>query len=312
MIWLVGAGPMAAAYAKILGCLKIEFTVIGRGRASADVFTLETGVEVTLGGLSSYLSSNPPAATKAIVCVNVEHLFANTISLLNYGIKDILVEKPGGIDMQNIQDLSSFAISNNANVRVGYNRRHFASVLKVKELIQRDGGLQSFNFEFTEWTHRIDDLAKDSQVLNNWFLANSSHLVDLAFHLGGKPSEMKSYVSDDFFWNKSPSLFCGAGKTEGGVMFSYHANWQSAGRWSLELLTGEGKYILCPLEELFFQRRGSLALEKISFDTRLDDKFKPGLYAQLGAFISDSDDTLLSLQDHVSMLSYYATIAGYD
>ena len=95
-------------------------------------------------------------------------------------------------------------------------------------------------------------------------------------------------------------------------MFSYNANWKSAGRWSIELLTSNGKYILCPLEKLFFQKRGSLDRQEIVLESILDDKFKPGFYRQLQAFINKSNDTLLHLTDHCSMLAFYKKIAGYN
>ena len=55
-------------------------------------------------------------------------------------------------------------------------------------------------------------------------------------------------------------LFCfsGAGISISGALFSYQANWQSAGRWSVEILTKKNRLILCPLEELKVQKRGVL------------------------------------------------------
>ena len=41
-------------------------------------------------------------------------------------------------------------------------------------------------FEFTEWSHNIR-LKLNQQVKESWFLANSTHVVDLVFHLIGLP-----------------------------------------------------------------------------------------------------------------------------
>ena len=35
MVYLIGAGPMAEAYAKVLVALGVNFSVIGRGQSSA-------------------------------------------------------------------------------------------------------------------------------------------------------------------------------------------------------------------------------------------------------------------------------------
>ena len=179
-------------------------------------------------------------------------------------------------------------------------------MIKAKECIKRDGGIRSFNFDFTEWTNIVDKLVTNKKVLKNWFLANSSHVVDLAFYLGGVPKNMSSYVSKNTSWNKSPSLFCGAGETKEGAMFSYHANWKSAGRWSIELLTDKGKYILRPLEKLFFQKKNSLKIQEIKLDSRFNEKFKPGLYKQVKAFVDKTDETkILSISGHYYLLNLY-------
>ena len=41
---------------------------------------------------------------------------------------------------------------------VGFNRRFYSSVLKAKDIIHEDGGVKSFFFEFTEWSHVIAGL----------------------------------------------------------------------------------------------------------------------------------------------------------
>ena len=43
-------------------------------------------------------------------------------------------------------------------------------------MIAEDGGVTSFNFEFTEWSHQIQHLQKASGVMDNWVLGNSSHV----------------------------------------------------------------------------------------------------------------------------------------
>ena len=123
------------------------------------------------------------------------------------------------------------------------------------------------------------------------------------------PKKISSYISKDILWNNSPALFSGSGKTVNGALFNYNANWLSAGRWSLELLTSKGKYILCPLEKLFFQKKGSLEIREIKLNDNYDKKFKPGFYKQTRAFLSNKkDDCLLSLAKHYNMIKVYKKI----
>ena len=103
------------------------------------------------------------------------------------GVKRILVEKPAGTTLEEVAQVASEAENQRAEVYVAYNRRFFASTIKAQSIIAEDRGVTSFAFEFTEWSHQIVDLEKDPRVKKNWFLANSTHVVDLAFYLGGIP-----------------------------------------------------------------------------------------------------------------------------
>ena len=311
MLWLIGAGELALEYSKVLNSLNLKYSVIGRGRKSAKKFTSMTGLKVFSGGLEKFLKNNPTVPRKAIVCVNVEELKNTAIRLINYGIRTILLEKPGGINIKEVEELYKIARKKKVDIRIAYNRRFYSSVIKSKELIKSDGGIRSFNFDFTEWTHLLgkSSIKINNEVLKNWFFANSSHVVDLAFYLGGIPKDMSSYVSKKILWNNSTAIYCGAGKTKNGAMFSYSANWKSAGRWSIELLTAKGKYILCPLEKLFFQKKGSLEKQEIKLNSKFDKNFKPGLYKQIKAFNNDIDNSLLSLKEHCLMSSIYRKIS---
>jgi hypothetical protein len=310
MLWLIGAGPLAIEYSKVLDVLKIKYLVIGRSKKSAEKFKLITGHKVFIGGLSFFLKTEPAIAKRAIVAVNIEDLKNTSMKLIDYGVKHILLEKPGGLNFRQVEDLYIFAKRKKTDVNIAYNRRFYSSTCKAKDLIKRDGGIQSFNFEFTEWIHSIEKLKISDKVLKNWFFANSSHVVDLAFYLGGIPKDMSSYVSKNILWNNSPALFCGSGKTKGGVMFSYNANWKSAGRWSIELLTARGKYILCPLEKLFFQKKGSLNIKEIKLSSKFDKNFKPGFYKQVKAFLSKNGNNLVSFTEHFSIIKIYKKITN--
>ena len=311
MIWLVGAGPMSVDYVKVLEAQEQDFIVLGRSESSAKLFEEKTGHEVVTGGIEQFLATKPEAPNAAIVSVGVEQLYFTTLSLLKFGVKSILVEKPGGVDAEQINALTELATSKKANVCIAYNRRFLASVSKAKELIEADGGVLSFNFEFTEWSHVIEKLDKDKLVLQNWLLGNSTHVIDMAFYLGGKPKELSSYRTNSLSWHESGAVFSGAGVTTEGALFNYNANWISAGRWSLEVLTKSGKYIFCPLETLSFQKRGEIAVSNITLDTELEKRFKPGLYNQVHAFINDDFDSLIAIKEHAENVKFYCDIAGY-
>ena len=308
-IWLVGAGQMAVDYHNVLNDLKVPFTVVGRGIESAISFTEKTGVRPFTGGLSSFLSKGPEPFSHAIVAVSAEKLAEITKELLGYGIKNILVEKPAGLNIKEIETVANLTKDKNASVYVAYNRRFYASTLKAKDIIQKDGGVTSFNFEFTEWSHEIEKLETAPGVKENWFLANSTHVVDLAFYLGGMPEKISTYVSGGLDWHPSASIFSGAGISESGALFSYQANWESAGRWSVEMMTKKHRLIFRPMEKLQIQNRGSIQMDYVQeIDYSLDLQYKPGLYLQTEMFLKGFEKGLCHIFEQALNTNYYRLI----
>ncbi|WP_217805862.1 Gfo/Idh/MocA family protein [Sporomusa malonica] len=308
-IWLIGAGQMASDYAKVLKELSYDFTVIGRSEKSAKEFEYKTGVSVVQGGLENAISSASYVPKYAIVAVNVEHLAHITTLLIKYGVKNILVEKPAGLEYQEIKNLCEFAVKNNISVFIAYNRHFYASVIRAKEIIEDDGGVVSFNFEFTEWSHIIEKFQKPREVFENWFLTNSTHVVDLAFYLGGYPTKISCYTSGSTDWYERASVFCGAGVTDIGALFSYQANWKGPGRWGVEFITPKHRLILRPMEKLQIQHIGSVITEFVDIDDEMEKEFKPGLYLQIRDFIENRiDSRFVSIQQHCKNIKIYQSI----
>lgn len=300
-IWIIGAGTIAQEYGKVLSNLGYDYTVIGRGVQSASKFKDVVGKDVVIGGLDTFLLSNPTIADKAIVATNLKALSQNTIQLINYGVKDVFCEKPGFLYPQECEEVLKVVRENNANLYLAYNRRFFASVLKAQEIIEKDGGVMSFNFEFTEWGHVIETLNKPHGDLDNWMFANSSHVIDLAFYLGGSPTQMNCVTSGELSWHK-PAVFAGSGITDKGALFNYGANWAAPGRWGVEIITSKRRLYLRPMEQLQIQNIGSVAIAPIEIDDHLDKEFKPGFYLETKAFIEGDYTRLCSIEeqsDHV-------------
>lgn len=309
---LVGAGPMAQEYSKVLSGMNKSFTVIGRGEESAQKFAETTGIKPVTGGVEKYLSPNK-VPEFAIVATGVEMLYSVTLQLLKAGCKNILMEKPGAFSCEELQELANVAKANGASVYIAYNRRFYSGVKAAEKLIAEDGGIRSVNFEFTEWVHKITPLKHAPGVKEHFVLANSTHVIDLAFFFGGFPMEYVAYTAGDGVeWHKNASAFSGAGITDKGVLFSYHADWESAGRWSVEVLTNKRKLIFCPMEKLQQTLRGTVAVEEVPVDYTIDTQYKAGLYAEVDAFINDIDKArLCTLEEQIKIFPVYNKIANY-
>jgi len=310
-VWLIGSGGMAVDYAKVLSSLGVTTTVIGRGSESAKIFTEKVELPVVVGGLDAYIQTKPEIPSSAIVAVGVEALASTLRSLLDYGVLHILVEKPGVLTKDELVKMTTLAKANSARVQIAYNRRFYASTLRALELIEEDGSVESMHFEFTEWGHEIRDLKKAEGVKDSWFLANSTHVVDLAFYLGGAPSEINTFTSGSLDWHPSSAVFAGAGRTHTGAVFSYQANWDAPGRWGVEVITSNHRIIFRPMESLQIMRKGSVKIEPVELDDRLDREFKPGLFEQTRRFLGDERQGSCTLEDQLILWDTYCRIAGY-
>ena len=316
MVLLIGSGTMAVEYAKVLDAQAKKFIVVGRGNDSANEFKKKTGHSVITGGIDlAFKNERVGKISVAIVCVGVEVLQEVTIKLIHHGVKKILVEKPGILNLEQIYPLIDIATKNQIEVFIAFNRRFFSSVRQAKKIIAEDGGIKSFTFDFTEWGHEIENLKKPPEVKENWVLANSSHVLDLAFYMGGKPETLYVDHSGSVSWHKTGSIFVGSGRTVGGVLFSYHANWGAPGRWGLEFCTDNNKLIFCPMEKLHVMKKNTVKIEEVAVneeDQMLDQIYKPGLYRLVEEFFLKQPKEICTLEQLLNQINYFGKIANYE
>jgi predicted dehydrogenase len=302
-IWIVGPGYMGAEYYKILSTMSVDIAVIGRTPNKS------WPIQVYSRGLAAFIDKEEAVPEYAIVCVDEENLFENVEILISHGVKNILVEKPAAINIEDIKKLRDS--SKNTNLYIGYNRRFYQSTQRCKELINESKGPISVSFEFTEWVHTINFETYSKDELAHFFLCNSSHVADTVFYLLGSPKEMQCNTSGSELldWHPSAAVFSGNGVTERSALFDYHANWLSSGRWGIEISIPGKRLILKPLEKLLVQEVGSLEQNEVTLDN-IDTLYKPGLYKQVESFLGNQKD-LCTIDEHYKNFKFYYKIANY-
>lgn len=290
-ILVVGSGYMAGEYAAVLKDLNVDFSIVGRSESSCNILKKKyPDINIYSGGIENF--NNIEKYNFAIITTNVEFLLEHSILVMNRGIRNLLVEKPGGKNLSEVKQLFDIAQVNSSKIFIAYNRRFYASVEKFINLLESDSKILSFNFEFTEWPHTLELFSNQEAVKENLFYANSSHLIDLAFFLNGKPKQMSSISTDKLAWHKK-AIYAGIGMTDKNSVFSYQANWKGPGRWGLEMISENFRYYFRPLEELWIQKQKTVKLEKVEIDNYLDIKYKPGLFKQVNAFLFNQSDKRL-------------------
>ncbi len=310
MIWLLGTGNMGNEYAKVLQGLEQEFIGVGRSEERAVQFGVKFNVPVRWGGIDKFLDENPILPKCAIVAVDADQLYFAVKTLLIYGVKKILLEKPGALYKPQLLELEALAKKHNAQVLIGYNRRFYSATLKALEIIAEDGGVSSFNFEFTERNYIIEGISKKREIFETWMYGNSSHVIDLAFYLGGKPQQMKSFSSgkNQLSWHPHSSNYSGAGVSMSGALFSYQANWAAPGRWSVEIITLKNRLIFKPMENLYCQKYGSMNIEQLELNNVLDIQYKPGLFLQVSSFLKEDFKAFKTLGEQAADFGLYGQI----
>ena len=310
-VLLIGGSNMAQSYYDALSALDVDIDVVCRSEDTAVEFYNKTGKRPNVGGYLKYLSSNP-APDHVIVVTSVEDLSKVSVHLLDLGIKSILVEKPAGLFVHELESLCRKAVDLCASVFVAYNRRFFASVTKLLELADKDGGITSLSFDFTEWSDSIEPLTKGPHVKERWLLCNSTHVIDLAFFIAGKPARLDACVGGKLNWHQAGSRYAGSGISETGVFFNYRADWDAPGRWGLIGFTKNYKLELTPLEGLLLTERNSVKSESVELDDFYDKEYKPGLFYQVKAFIEGDRKKLCTITEQLYNYSVYSKIAGYE
>jgi predicted dehydrogenase len=306
---IVGVGLIAQEYAKVLKELGVSFTLVGRDPKKTQAVKDHLHCEVFSGGVQNFLEATSMKFDGAINAVDTENLYPVNLALIQSGkVRQVLTEKPGAFTETEFKHLAEASEKVSCPLYIAYNRRNFSSVLKLKEILSKERNTSLF-FEFTEWFWRINPSEYSAKTIKEWILCNSSHVLDLVFFLGDGVREIKSSSVRSTSEAINNTQYVGHGLMNNGSLFSYIADWESAGRWKVEASTANGRYMLCPLEKLFFQKRGTLEYVEIPLETTLDEKFKPGFYKQVAA-LKEKNPGLKTIQDQVRDFSFYKKIQG--
>jgi predicted dehydrogenase len=310
-ILIVGAGAIAREYVNVVQDLGHQPIVVGYGNKNVDRLKNDyPGVKAESGGLENWLKHNQ-SPQHAIIATPINHLAKATRVLMERGCIHLLVEKPLTYNEDEALELANLSYEKGCRVNIAFNRRSYVSVQKAKQLIKQDGGVSSFHFDFTEATFRINPANYSEDTNRFWGMANSSHVIDTAFYLAGKPQWMESKQYEKAIdWHPAGSIFTGMGETQTGVPFTYHANWGCPGKWNIEIMTPARKLLFSPMERLHQQVKGGFKVELVDLDYGIDMDYKPGFNQQVMSWLQ-GEEHLMSLREFEEELKNYQKIFKY-
>lgn len=277
-VLIVGSGWMAEQYSIALSKMKIsDVTILSQSFDKAHNLAQKFNFTPIGGGYEKNLSKIKNVDL-VIISLPIHLLLPATKHVMENGYTNILVEKPGSLYNNELLELNSKILTQ--KIRIAYNRLVYPNFLLLKELVKREGGILSCNFSFTEWINTINFKNNNSDVYSRWGISNSLHVISMVAELIGFPKKLSTHQSGRFNWHPSGAIFTGSGISEKNIPFSYHSNWQSAGRWGIDIFTMQSMYRLSPLEELFVCKKNSVDWKPVKFKTSFPT-VKSGLAEQI-------------------------------
>lgn len=311
-VTVVGAGTMGRQYVKALQSLGVRaITLCSRSEEGLRGFCDVNGVTTVPGGYQRLDRSEDPDEL-AVVATPIQTLGAASAHLGRAGFRRLLVEKPVALSSTEIFALADHMDRSGVDVRVAYNRVAYPSVQELRARAALEGGVTSCAYGFTEAVAAEWEQQYPREVLQRWGIANSLHVMSLAHAVIGRPATWRSYRRGGLSWHPTGSVFVGAGETEHHIPFSYHADWNSKGRWTAEVFTRTAAYRLCPLEKL--ERRGQPRgeWEPIAVDA-FDPTAKAGFVEQVAAALRPETLSvrLTTLREAGHLTAYAEDVFGY-
>lgn len=302
---------MAEQYLKVLAALNCRVNVVGRNREKAIALANRYGAEGFGGGADVLKKIDTQKADLVIVATSVDSIKEVSIACLDNGIKNILAEKPGAVNLSELKEIKE-KITPAVNFRIAYNRRFYNSVRILRSRLLDGEGAMGCCFEFTELEKIILNWKGTKRLLRRLGFLNSSHVIDAAFFLIGMPVELTPLRDRFLEGHPSGSIFSGCGRTD-ACLFCYIATWGGGGRWGIDVSTKRGKYRLCPLEELSFCKKDSFSWEVIAPEDNDDQRFKPGLYKMVRHSLFREEPCLLpDIADQIKMCETADKIFYYE
>jgi predicted dehydrogenase len=310
---VIGAGWMADQYCQALRALGVRsVTVVSRKEESARQCCQKYDFQPRHGGYREAF----PALTDSdlvIVATPIHELRPAAEFAVSLGFRNILVEKPGALYSKELADWAASMGGQGARIRLAFNRQAYPSFWKLKELAAAEGGIISCHYMFTEWVHTINFSNNRQEVYQRWGVANSLHVIAMAHALIGLPKTLSAYRSGGLSWHPTGERFYGAGVTEEDILFSYQADWGSAGRWGIEVMTPQSAYRLIPLEKLFRCAKGSVAWDPVEI-TQAFPGVKEGVAEEVAIMLQgelEKGNPLPDLKEGAAMVEVAERILGY-
>ena len=310
---VIGYGYMGRQYVEALKALGVkQIRVCSRSEAPLKELQNLDGIATFAGGYTR-LDAEPLPGELGIVATPTSDLIAATKHLVARGFRNLLIEKPVSLCSEPIWELSGTLKKHGVTAACGYNRVAYPSFLEAKYESEQAGGITSCTYNFTEFVDSVCPEEHPDDEMARWGIANSLHVMSMAHGLIGMPKSWNGYKNGSISWHPTGSVFVGSGMSEREVPFSFHADWGSKSRWSVEVHTSSSSFRLCPLENLFVRTSAKSEWEEVPL-VAFAPEVKAGVVEQVAAMLNNDIRQfvpLATVEDAAIMAAYGEQVFGY-
>lgn len=314
-VTVVGFGNMGRKYVAALQVLGMkQIRVCSRREESLVPLRQVLGVTLFPGGYRN-LAVQPAKGDLAIVAVPILDLMPATKHLRELGFRKFLIEKPISLWSDTLGEFAKDFKKEDVDAVAAFNRVAYPVLYKVEALAREEGGITSCTYTFTELTQKMKSTDYPRDVMQRWGVANSLHVISMAHRLIGLPKEWQCHREGNAVsWHPTGSVFVGSGISQKNIPFTYHADWGSTGRWSVEIHTKVSSYRLSPLEKLYRRMSFNGEWKEIAISIFAPD-VKMGFAEQVAAMLEPElrkKIPLVSLSEACQLTRFAEDIFGYE
>jgi predicted dehydrogenase len=314
---VIGYGNMGREFVAALRDLGVpRIHVCSRFETSSSELDDLPGVVTTSGGYEA-LTESVTHKDVAVIATPIAVLAGAARHLARCGFRNVLIEKPVSLHSREIEVLAAEMEAAGVEAFVGYNRVAYPAFQEARSRAAEDGGITSCVYTFTEFVDRIGPGHFTTDELARWGVANSLHVMSMAHGFIGLPEAWTGYRDQGrraVSWHPAGAVFVGSGISTEGIPFTYHADWGSRGRWSVEINTAKASYRLCPLESLLRKTKATGDWEPVEVTTAAP-AIKTGFAEQVAAMLHPairSTLPLVTLREAARLTRFAEDLFGYE
>ena len=294
---IIGAGSMGKEYAKVLQNLNVNFKVYTNQNLNhiKNFWTKDINQVIDFNNFEEIV--NLKKNTKIIICVSIENLFDTGLKIISSGFKSILIEKPVCFTIKQIDEIINLKNKFNSNIVIGYNRRFYNSVLKLKSYLAGESKILSSTFVLSENVKSWSGNWIDPSKLEGKYplISQTSHMIDLLTFLMGNLNLSFLSKFGDFNYNGNVIF---SGILEGGdkQKVNIYGDWTGSHKWKILIESEKKKYLLDPIEILKVYDKKTKTIKLISSLNSQHNNLKVGLLDEVKAFLIEDYSKFCNLE----------------